>query len=45
LRADDAPFAIDEGRFGGHYRFLHPVVDNPYDYGAIAAANSLSDVK
>lgn len=24
--------------------FFTPVVDNPYDYGAIAAANSLSDV-
>ena len=24
--------------------FFPPVVDNPYDYGAIAAANSLSDV-
>jgi selenophosphate synthase len=24
--------------------FFTPVVDNPYDYGSIAAANSLSDV-
>ena len=24
--------------------FFTPVVDNPYDYGAIAAANALSDV-
>ncbi len=24
--------------------FFTPVVDDPYDYGAIAAANSLSDV-
>jgi len=24
--------------------FFTPVVDNPYDYGAIAAANSISDV-
>lgn len=24
--------------------FFTPVVDNPYDYGAIAAANSLSDI-
>src|SRR5574341_1999859 len=24
--------------------FFTPVVDNPYDYGAIAAANSMSDV-
>ena len=24
--------------------FFTPVVDDPYDYGAIAAANSLSDI-
>jgi selenophosphate synthase len=24
--------------------FLYPVVDDPYDFGAIAAANALSDV-
>jgi selenide, water dikinase len=24
--------------------FFTPIVDNPYDYGAIAAANALSDV-
>jgi selenide,water dikinase len=24
--------------------FITPIVDNPYDYGAIAAANSLSDI-
>jgi len=25
-------------------RFLHPVVDDPYTFGAIAAANALSDI-
>ena len=24
--------------------FITPIVDDPYDYGAIAAANSISDV-
>jgi len=42
---DAAVWRLDEGRaLVVTTDFFTPVVDNPYDYGAIAAANSLSDV-
>lgn len=43
---DDAVvWQVDEGRaIVATTDFFTPVVDNPYDYGAIAAANALSDV-
>lgn len=42
---DAAVWQLDEGRaLVVTTDFFTPVVDNPYDYGAIAAANSLSDV-
>ena len=44
--ADDAAvWRLDEGRaLVVTTDFFTPVVDDPYDYGAIAAANSLSDI-
>jgi selenide,water dikinase len=44
--ADDAAvWRLDEQRaIVATTDFFTPVVDNPYDYGAIAAANALSDV-
>lgn len=42
---DAAVWRLDESRaIVVTTDFFTPVVDNPYDYGAIAAANSLSDV-
>jgi selenide,water dikinase len=42
---DAAVWRLDEGRaLVATTDFFTPVVDNPYDYGAIAAANALSDV-
>ena len=42
---DAAAWKLDEGRaLVVTTDFFTPVVDDPYDYGAIAAANSLSDV-
>ena len=42
---DAAVWQLDEGRaLVVTTDFFTPVVDNPYDYGAIAAANALSDV-
>lgn len=42
---DAAMWRLDEGRaLVVTTDFFTPVVDDPYDYGAIAAANSLSDV-
>jgi selenide,water dikinase len=42
---DAAAWRLDENRaLIVTTDFFTPVVDNPYDYGAIAAANSLSDV-
>jgi selenide,water dikinase len=42
---DAAVWRLDAGRaLVVTTDFFTPVVDNPYDYGAIAAANSLSDV-
>jgi len=42
---DAAVWRLDEGRaLVVTTDFFTPVVDDPYDYGAIAAANSLSDV-
>ena len=42
---DAAVWRIDESRsLVATTDFFTPVVDDPYDYGAIAAANSLSDV-
>jgi selenide,water dikinase len=42
---DAAVWRLDEARaLVVTTDFFTPVVDNPYDYGAIAAANSLSDV-
>lgn len=42
---DAAVWRLDEARaIVVTTDFFTPVVDNPYDYGAIAAANSLSDV-
>ncbi len=42
---DAAVWRLGEGRvLVMSTDFFTPVVDNPYDYGAIAAANSLSDV-
>lgn len=42
---DAAVWRLDEGRaLVVTTDFFTPVVDEPYDYGAIAAANSLSDV-
>ena len=44
--ADDAAIykLNDEQAIINTIDFFTPVVDNPYDYGAIAAANSMSDV-
>ncbi len=44
--ADDAAvWRLDEGRaLIATVDFFTPVVDDPYDYGAIAAANALSDI-
>ncbi len=44
--ADDAAvWRIDEQRaLVVSTDFFTPVVDDPYDYGAISAANSLSDI-
>ncbi len=44
--ADDAAvYRIDDQRaIVSTTDFFPPVVDNPYDYGAIAAANALSDI-
>ena len=44
--ADDAAaYRIDDQRAVIQtVDFITPIVDDPYDYGAIAAANSLSDV-
>jgi selenide,water dikinase len=46
LGADDAAvWRLDDQRaIVATTDFFTPVVDNPYDYGAIAAANALSDV-
>lgn len=42
---DAAVWKLDEGRaLVVTTDFFTPVVDDPYDYGAIAAANSLSDI-
>lgn len=42
---DAAVWRLDESRaLVASTDFFTPVVDNPYDYGAIAAANALSDV-
>ena len=42
---DAAVFRVDENRaIISTADFFPPVVDNPYDFGAIAAANALSDV-
>jgi len=42
---DSAVWRIDENRaLAMTVDFFTPVVDDPYDYGAIAAANSLSDI-
>jgi selenide,water dikinase len=42
---DAAVWRLDEDRaLVATTDFFTPVVDNPYDYGAIAAANALSDV-
>ena len=42
---DSAVWRLDETRaLVVTTDFFTPVVDDPYDYGAIAAANSLSDV-
>jgi selenide, water dikinase len=42
---DAAVWRLDEDRaLVATTDFFTPIVDNPYDYGAIAAANSLSDV-
>ncbi len=42
---DAAVWRLDEGRaLVATTDFFTPVVDDPYDYGAIAAANALSDV-
>lgn len=42
---DAAVWRLDEGRaIVATTDFFTPVVDDPYDYGAIAAANALSDV-
>lgn len=42
---DAAVWRLDEQRAViATLDFFTPVVDNPYDYGAIAAANSLSDI-
>jgi selenide,water dikinase len=42
---DAAVWRLEEGRaLVATTDFFTPVVDNPYDYGAIAAANALSDV-
>lgn len=42
---DAAVYKIDEGRLlVQSVDIFPPVVDNPFDYGAIAAANSLSDI-
>jgi len=42
---DAAVWRLDEARaLVATTDFFTPVVDNPYDYGAIAAANALSDV-
>lgn len=42
---DAAVWKLDEGRaLVATTDFFTPVVDDPYDYGAIAAANALSDI-
>jgi selenide, water dikinase len=42
---DAAVWKLEEGRaLVATTDFFTPIVDNPYDYGAIAAANSLSDI-
>lgn len=42
---DSAVYQLDESRaVVSTVDFFPPVVDNPYDFGAIAAANALSDV-
>ena len=42
---DAAVWRLDDGRaLVATVDFFPPVVDDPYDYGAIAAANALSDV-
>ena len=42
---DAAVWRLDDGRaLVATTDFFTPVVDNPYDYGAIAAANSISDI-
>jgi len=42
---DAAVWRLDDGRaLVATTDFFTPVVDDPYDYGAIAAANSLSDI-
>ena len=42
---DAAVWQLDDGRaLVSTVDFFPPVVDDPYDYGAIAAANALSDV-
>jgi selenide,water dikinase len=42
---DAAVYQVDESRaIISTMDFFAPVVDNPYDFGAIAAANALSDV-
>jgi selenide,water dikinase len=42
---DAAVWRLDETRaLVATTDFFTPVVDDPYDYGAIAAANALSDV-
>ncbi len=42
---DAAVWKLDDGRaLVSTVDFFPPVVDDPYDYGAIAAANALSDV-
>src|ERR687883_196675 len=42
---DAAVYLLDEGRvLIQTLDFFPPIVDDPYTYGAIAAANSLSDI-
>ena len=42
---DAAVFSLDDGRvIVQTVDFLTPIVDDPYEFGAIAAANSLSDI-
>ncbi len=45
LADDAAAWRLDDGRaLIATVDFFTPVVDDPYDYGAIAAANALSDI-